>query len=197
MRPDVLGEGMMGERLFAAVIPPSEVADELGRWVDPRRDEAWRWAGPADWHVTLAFYGDVEPWRYESLVEGLRETARRTSPFALRLDGVGCFGSVDRARVLFAGVEDPDGVLPRLAASCRTAATTIGIEVARQKYHPHVTLARRNRASDAARHVRALGELRTRSWEVSEIVLVESFLGQGPRGTARHEVRERWALSRT
>ncbi|MHB1010298.1 MAG: RNA 2',3'-cyclic phosphodiesterase [Propionibacteriaceae bacterium] len=187
----------MGERLFAAVIPPAEVVDELGRWVDPRRDDAWRWASPADWHVTLAFYGDVEPWRYETLVEGLGETARRTSPFVLRLDGVGCFGSVDKARVLYADVEDLDGVLPRLAMSCRTAATTIGIEVARQKYHPHVTLARRDRASDAARHVRALGELRTRPWEVAEIVLVESFLGQGARGAARHEVREHFPLART
>ncbi len=186
----------MGERLFAAVIPPAEVADELGRWVDPRRDDAWRWASDTDWHVTLAFYPDVEPWRYDALVEGLGEAARRTPTFAMRLAGVGCFGSVDKARVLYADVEDPDDVLPRFAASCRTAATTVGIGVARQKYHPHVTLARRNRASDAARHVRALGELRTRSWDVEEIVLVESFLGQGPRGTARHEVRDRFALSR-
>ncbi|HET7724198.1 MAG TPA: RNA 2',3'-cyclic phosphodiesterase [Propionibacteriaceae bacterium] len=185
----------MGQRLFAAVTLPPDVVDELERWVDPRRDDAWRWARSSDWHVTLAFYGDVEPWRYEPLVEGLTEAALRTRPFALALDGVGCFGSVDKARVLYAGVVDPDGVLPRLAASSRTAATTVGIEVARQKYQPHVTLARRNRASDAARHVRALGELRTRSWHVSEFVLVESFLGQGPRGTARHEVREHFPLA--
>ncbi|HSN10722.1 MAG TPA: 2'-5' RNA ligase family protein, partial [Propionibacteriaceae bacterium] len=95
----------------------------------------------------------------------------------------------------YAGIADPGEVLQRLATSCRTAATTVGIEVARQAYVPHVTLARRNRASDASRHVRALSELATRSWEVTELVLVESFLGQGAHRGARHEVRERLPLS--
>ena len=184
----------MGERLFTAVIPPADVIVELARWIDPRRDSAWRWTEASDWHVTLAFYADVEPWRYEELVEGLASAAARTPRFQLGLRGVGCFGSVAKAHVLYAEVDDPRGALPELAGRCHTAATTSGIEVARQKYHPHVTLARRNQPSDGSRHLRALADLATASWDVTEVVLVQSFLGQGPRGTPRYEARERLAL---
>ncbi len=180
----------MGERLFAAVVPPSDVIEEMGGWVDPRRDDAWRWTDAGEWHITVAFYADVETWRYDALVDGLQRVTQRTRAFPLSLRGVGCFASVATAHVLYAGVHDPAGALPPLATGCRTAATTVGIEVARQRYHPHVTLARRNRPSDASRHVRALTDLQTSSWEATEVVLVQTFLGQGPGGTARHVVRE-------
>jgi 2'-5' RNA ligase len=184
----------MGERLFTAVVPPVAVIDELGRWVDPRRDDAWRWTGASDWHVTLAFYADVEPWRYDELVERLGGAADRTRHFSLSLRGVGCFASALKARVLYADVADPSGVLPDLAGRCHTAATTSGIEVARHAYHPHVTLARRNQLVDGSRHLRALAELATTPWDVTEFALVQSFLGQGPRGTPRYEVRECFPL---
>jgi RNA 2',3'-cyclic 3'-phosphodiesterase len=185
---------MSGERLFAAVIPPVSVVEELARWVEPRRDDAWRWTDSSDWHVTLAFYADVDAWRYDDLVERLTAAAARTTPFHLSLRGVGCFASAATARVLYADVADADAVLPDLAARCHTAATTAGIEVARQKYHPHVTLARRNHAFDGSRHLRALAALETQPSEVTEIALVQSILGQGPRGTPRYVVRERLAL---
>ena len=184
----------MAERLFAAVVPPSDVTTELARWVDPRRDDAWRWLDASSWHVTLAFYADVETWRYETLVERLTAAATRTAAFPLSIRRVGCFASVDKAHVLFAATDDPTATLPDLAERCHTAATTSGIEVAWQKFHPHLTLARRNRSSDATRHLRALAELKTTAWTVDEIVLVQSFLGEGPGGTPRYVVRERLRL---
>jgi len=185
----------MAERLFAAVIPPADIVGELSRWVDPRRDSAWRWLNPSEWHVTLAFYADVEPWRYDALVERLIAATARMPSFRLGIHGVGCFATAAKAHVLYAEVEDPGHSLPDLAAHCHTAATTSGIEVARQKYHPHVTLARRNRPADGSPHLRALSELETGAWNVTEVALVQSFLGQGPRGTPRYEVRERLPLA--
>ena len=185
----------MGDRLFTAVIPPADVIDELARWIDPRRDSAWRWMDGSDWHVTLAFYADVEPWRYEGLVERLATAAGRTREFRLGIRGVGCFASAAKAHVLYAEADDPQGVLPDLAARCHTAGTTSGIAVARQKYHPHLTLARRNRPADGSPHLRALSELETGAWNVTEIALVQSLLGQGPRGTPRYEVRQRLPLA--
>lgn len=186
----------MGERLFAAVLPPDDVVAELSRWVDPRRDDEWRWVDEADFHVTLAFYEDVDVWRYESLTERLTDAAARTAGFLLSLQSVGCFSSVDKAHVLYAATDDPTGSLSELASRCHTAATTSGVEVARRKFHPHLTLARRNRPVDASRYVRALAELRTATWTVSEVALVQSFLGAGPGGRPRYEVRERLPLGR-
>ncbi len=184
----------MGERFFAAVIPPPEAIAELTRWVDPRRDSEWRWVEETDWHVTLAFYADVEAWRYETLTERLADAAARTTSFSLMLSGVGCFRSVAKAHLLYAATEDPTATLPDLASRCHTTATTSGVEVARQTFHPHLTLARRNRPSDASRYVRALDGLLTSVWTVDEICLVQSFLGEGPGGRPRYDVRERLPL---
>jgi 2'-5' RNA ligase len=98
--------------------------------------------------------------------------------------------------VLFAATDDPTATLPELADRCHHAATTSGIAVARQKFHPHLTLARRNRPSDGSRYVRALGELETATWTVDDIVLVQSFLGEGPTGRPLYVVRERLGLGR-
>jgi 2'-5' RNA ligase len=185
----------MGERLFAAVVPPAHVIDDLARWVEPRRDSAWRWSDASEWHVTLAFYADVDTWRYDELVRHLVMAAERTPMFRLALRGVGCFGSAAKAHVLFAEVDDSRRVLPDLAARCHTAATTTGIDVPRQRYHPHVTLARRNQPADGSPYLRALAELETDLWDVTEVTLVQSFLGQGRRGTPRYEVRERLLLA--
>lgn len=145
--------------------------------------------------MTLAFYADVENWRYDELVRRLGMIASRTATFRLALRGVGCFGSAAKAHVLFAGVADVGQVLPDLAARCHTAATTTGIDVPRQRYHPHVTLARRNQAADGSPYLRALAELETGLWVVTEVTLVQSFLGQGRRGAPRYEVRERLPLA--
>jgi 2'-5' RNA ligase len=84
--------------------------------------------------------------------------------------------------------------LPGLSERCHHAATTSGVEVARRRFHPHLTLARRNRPSDGSRYVRALEGLETAAWNVEEIVLVQSHLGEGSGGTPRYVARERLRL---
>ncbi|WP_187345489.1 hypothetical protein [Ornithinimicrobium sp. CNJ-824] len=49
----------------------------------------------------------------------------------------------------------------------------------------------------AAGHLlQALDTLRTPAWSVDELVLVASWLGEGPNRTPRHEVRHRWPLGK-
>ena len=184
----------MSERLFAAVVLPSEVVTALDAWIDPRRDDEWRWTRPESWHITLAFYAAVEPWRYDVLVQHLAAAATGARPVSLTIDGVGCFPSPDKARVLYAAVSDPADSLAPLAARCRTAATTAGIEVPRERYVPHLTLARSSHPRRATRWLDALAALTTPSWQAAEIALVQSFLGAG---RPRYEVRERFALGLT
>jgi RNA 2',3'-cyclic 3'-phosphodiesterase len=49
-------------RLFAALIPPESVLDEIERAFAPYRGgpPALRWTARDTWHVTLAFYGEVD-----------------------------------------------------------------------------------------------------------------------------------------
>jgi 2'-5' RNA ligase len=47
---------------------------------------------------------------------------------------------------------------------------------------------------DATAWLRVLDTFGSSDWEVSEIALVDSFLGEAPRGRARHEVVARVPL---
>jgi 2'-5' RNA ligase len=60
-----------------------------------------------------------------------------------------------------------------------------------------VTLARTRRPADVVRWVRLLEGWASRPFLVEEAVLVESFLGEGPRGRPRYEVRSTHPLGRT
>lgn len=181
----------MTDRMFAAVLLPDQVRDSLDLIVEPRRDDDWRWTRPESWHLTLSFYESVEPWRYELLIDRLAEAARRTPPFPVGIEGVGCFPTPALAKVLYGAVDDPTESLPPLHRRCRHAATTSGIEVAAERYVPHLTLARAARPMVATRWLRALVGLSAEQWQVTEIALVQSHLG---RGRPRYEVRETFPL---
>ena len=63
-----------------------------------------------------------------------------------------------------------------------------------RRFRAHLTLARLGRPSEATRWVRVLDAYRGPSWTLDEVALVASHLGEGPRGRARHEVVESFAL---
>lgn len=184
----------MGHWMFVAVLPPEAARDELERFLEPRPGLAW--TDPSQWHLTLTFCPSVDEWRIDGLVERLSSVARRHEPFRLRLAGAGAFPSVERARVLWAGVEGARaaGALDALAAGTRSAANAAGCRPDGARFRPHLTLARLRGRDDATSWLRVLGTFAGSEWTVSEIVLVESFLGEGPRGRARHEVVARLPL---
>lgn len=192
----------MGHRMFAAVLPPDGVRAELERFLEPRPGLGW--TDPAQWHLTLTFCPDVDEWRIDDLSDRLGAVARRHEPFRIRLAGAGAFPSVDRAKVLWAGVEHLSATpadsgsretpLRALAAGARSAANAAGCVPDGARFHPHLTLARLNGRSDATAWLRILDTFTSSDWTVSEIALVDSFLNEGPRGRARHEVVDRLPL---
>ncbi|AVZ38217.1 MULTISPECIES: RNA 2',3'-cyclic phosphodiesterase [unclassified Dietzia] len=192
----------MGHRMFAAVLPPEEVSQELERFLEPRPGLAW--TDPAQWHLTLTFCPDVDEWRIDDLSDRLGAVARKHEPFRIRLAGAGAFPSVDRAKVLWAGVEhlaaaptdsgSRETPLHALAAGARSAANAAGCVPDGARFHPHLTLARLRGRSDATAWLRVLDTFTSSDWTVSEIALVDSFLGEGPGGRARHEVVDRLPL---
>lgn len=101
-------------RLFTALLPPDRVLDGDGQLTDKVAElrsldgaGRLRWADRANWHITLAFYGEVSEQQLDPLCERLGRAARRGHPLRLRIAGGGRFGD----RSLWAGVTDlpPDG----------------------------------------------------------------------------------------
>ncbi|QIX25275.1 RNA 2',3'-cyclic phosphodiesterase [Nocardioides sp. JQ2195] len=176
-------------RLFVAVVPPVEAIDHLDTFVEPRRAAAdFRWAAVDQWHLTLTFMPQVDPWRIDDLVARLGEVAGRRASFRLTLRGGGAFPNPARAKVLWCGVGGETDALASTAAATRNAANAAGAVPSGGPFRAHLTLGRLGRPSEISSWVRLLDAYEGPSWTVHELGLVASHLGEGPRRRPRHEV---------
>jgi len=185
-------------RMFAAVVPPEHALDDLEEFLGPRREAGpgLRWTARDQWHLTVAFMPAVPERAVDDLLERMARAAARRTPFAAALTGAGAFPDPTRAKVLWAGVGglEPEVELSRLAVGARAAAAKAGADVEGRRFHPHLTLARVGRPAEVTRWLRVLETYRGPEWTASELVLVESHLGEGPRRRPRYEVVETFAL---
>jgi RNA 2',3'-cyclic 3'-phosphodiesterase len=188
-------------RMFVGAVPPVAALEDLEEFLSVRREAApFRWTVPDQWHITLAFLADVPDRAYDDLVERLTRAARKRQPMRATIAGGGAFPNVGRAKVLWCGVElDTAGLdggeeLRRLATGCRAAASKAGIEVAGERFKPHITIARTGHPVEATSWVRLLDTYRGPAYDVDEISLIASHLGEGPRKRPRYDVLETFPL---
>jgi 2'-5' RNA ligase len=181
-------------RAFVALIPPAEVLAELEAAVAPLRAARpdLRWTPAAQWHLTLAFLGEIDEAVLPGLSERLSRAARRHPPPSLALAGGGRFGD----RVLWTRVHGETDGVRRLAASVDAAARRCRIAVDDRPYRPHLTLARGRDGTDLRPAVAVLAGFAGSPWTADALHLVRSRLGAGPGGTAAHDVVETWLLGR-
>ncbi|CUR55615.1 2'-5' RNA ligase [metagenome] len=183
-------------RMFVAAVPPEEVLADLDEFWQVRRDAAgFRSSAPESWHLTLAFLAEVRERQLDGLLERLEQAVAKRSRFDLVIAGGGAFPDPLRAKVLYAGVAGDTDELGRLVTGARLAASTAGVAVDGARFHPHLTLARFGRPAQVARWIQVLDTYRGPPWTVEEVALVESHLGEGPRGRPRHETVARFPLT--
>ncbi len=198
-------------RVFAAVTPSPEAVSHLAAALDAVRNSnvgrcvaELRWTQPQLWHLTLAFFGDIDDDREPPLQTRLMRVAQRHHAIDLQLSGAGAFGRPAQASVVWVGVAGPGdepvaesaagsgAQLVKLAGSCGAAGRRIGLDVEERRYRPHLTVARAKgrRPVDVRPVVAALAGYQGPSWTASELHLVRSHLGAQPR----HEVLASWPL---
>lgn len=179
-------------RLFAAVLPPADIAAELAAAVAELRTlptaDALRWTGRPGWHYTLAFYGEVDEDVVPELSARLERVAHRTEPFGLAVRGGGQFGE---GRALWAGAAGDLAALRVLAERCEEA-----VAGEHRRYRAHLTLARSREAVDVRPYLDRLDGFVGRAWTVDELVLVRSNLPRPgvPGEQPRYEAVARWSL---
>ncbi|MEH0545099.1 RNA 2',3'-cyclic phosphodiesterase [Streptomyces sp. B21-105] len=185
-------------RLFAAVLPPDDIADELAAVAARLRTlpgaDGLRWTDRAGWHFTLAFYGEVDDDVVPELSARLRRAAHRSAPFPLAVRGGGRFG---HGRALWAGAAGDVSALRLLADRAEAAGRKAGVEMGEhRRYKAHLTLARSRDAVDVRAQVEALDAFAGRTWTVGELVLVRSNLPKSgvPGEQPRYEPAGRWPL---
>lgn len=186
--------------MFVALTPPQPALEDLEEFLSPRQEAGagLRWTVPEQWHLTLAFFGDVAERHLDDLVERLGRASARRTAVELTIAGGGAFPNPGRAKVVYAAVDAAgrDEELRRMATGARAAGARSGAGSEGGRFHPHVTLARSGRPIEATRWIRVMEAYRGPSWTATELVLVESHLGEGPRRRPRYEVVETFPVGR-
>jgi len=124
-------------RLFVALRPPEEIADQLDRLCHGLPEA--RWTDVDDFHLTLRFIGEVEHPQFCEIGEALMDIS--LPPFDLQLRGLGHFPPERAVRQLWVGTA-PSAELMRLQRRVDRIVNAAGIKPERRRFVPHVTLAR-------------------------------------------------------
>ena len=162
-------------RLFVALAVPAALKAQLALLAGGVPGA--KWVPPENYHVTLRFIGEVEPWRAQEVDEAL--AAVRARPFELSLRGLGTFEKGGRISTLWVGVEKTEG-LAHLQGKVETALQRAGLEPERRRFAPHLTLARTEKAPPERliAHVQAHNLFRAPPVAVESFALYSSRLGK-------------------
>jgi RNA 2',3'-cyclic 3'-phosphodiesterase len=158
-----------------------------------------RWVPPENWHVTLAFLGEIDDARYPAVVTAFKSvlapvvrgqaslTHNRIAPFSLHLSGIGAFPNLRRPRVLWVGGKECDSAFGAAALAIRSAFTPLGFRFD-DAATAHVTIGR----ASGSISVRPPTLQAAISMPVTRFVLFESARG---RAGVRYVEREAVILS--
>jgi 2'-5' RNA ligase len=162
-------------RLFVALALPDVLRDALSARASGLPHA--KWVPPENYHLTLRFIGEVEPWRAEEVDQSL--AALRGRPFDLTLAGAGLFEKAGKVSSVWIGVERNEA-LAALQAKIETALQRIGLPPERRRFAPHVTLARTERAAPekCIAWVQANNLFRAPTVRMEEFTLFSSRLGK-------------------
>jgi 2'-5' RNA ligase len=130
-------------RLFLAVEVPEAVRRDVAAAIEPWRAAfpKVRWAPSANWHVTLKFLGATAADRVRWIEETVRDVAATHRPATIEVRGLGAFPSAERARTLWAGVDDPGANLDDVVSALE-AGLAESFRKEMRRFHPHLTVAR-------------------------------------------------------
>lgn len=180
-------------RVFLALAPPDDAKDELARALAPAYEEypRLRWNRIEDWHITLAFLGELPLTTVPLLMPPLAELAARHRSLRLALRGGGHFDE----RVLWSGIAGELEGLHRLATDVRDVVKACGVSFPDRPLRPHLTLARSRRGdhSAAVEVAASLAGFSGRVWAAERLHLVGSNIGRGP-GPIRYRDVEAWTF---
>nr|WP_240942909.1 RNA 2',3'-cyclic phosphodiesterase [Planosporangium thailandense] len=191
--------------MFVAAYPPDHVREDfegvvrrlsVGQPREPGRSV--RLAPPDQWHITLAFLGEVPDPKADAArstvdraVERWRadRTGDPSGAPAVRIAGGGTFGR-GRFTTLWAGLRGDLDELAGVAEALRGELRAAHLPYDNKRFRPHVTVARpgdRITADELAADLASLGAYEGPVWTVAGIRLMRSHLGPRPSYDVLHE----------
>jgi RNA 2',3'-cyclic 3'-phosphodiesterase len=130
-------------RLFAGIELPHDVQTQCVAVAERLRAanlEA-RYEQAEKLHITLAFIGNVDPARFDEIIEAVNTAATRCRAFDMQLDRVGAFPHERRPRIVWVGSRAQGPAYRELATATRSALEARGFAFEDDAI-AHVTIAR-------------------------------------------------------
>ncbi len=147
-------------RCFIAISLPDGVKQGLKRvQADLKRPNFHSgWPSPSRFHLTLAFLGDIPVKKIGPIKKAMQTAALESNGFELVINRLGVFPGIKKARIIWAGLNRESKDLQALYQNLYTKLNTAGLFFTKQRFFPHITLARLNKRSHPAILKRILKE---------------------------------------
>ncbi|MBA3502696.1 MAG: RNA 2',3'-cyclic phosphodiesterase [Myxococcota bacterium] len=133
-----------------------------------------RWVAPVSYHVTLKFLGWTHEATIGAVIDALEAAAAGTPRFTLRCARLGGFPSLEKASVVWAGIEEQSGALDALAKRIEINVARLGFEAEKRAFHPHVTIGRLRETRPVREVVLPVSEQMFGDTRVDALTLFES-----------------------
>jgi 2'-5' RNA ligase len=174
-------------RLFVAIRPPAPIRQLLLAAMGGISGA--RWQSDDQLHLTLRFIGEVDRHRAGDVHAALGGVHH--SPFALALNGIGCFDRRGFPDAVWAGVT-PHEEVKALHRKVDAALRRVGVPPDERAFLPHITIARMNRnAGPIGNLLEEAGGLSSPAFTVDSFALFESDL---THEAAVYSIVERYGL---
>lgn len=172
------------ERLFFALWPTESVRldlNQLSQVVTQTQGIVGKIISPVNWHITLAFLGNVNIATKPCLEQAA--TTVTEQQFNLSLDQLGYWSNT---HILWLGTSQTPAALTQLVTQLTAALSSCGYQPENRAFHAHITLMRK------VNHIKKLPCITPIIWSIEDFCLVRSTL---TTSGASYEVLARWAFS--
>lgn len=142
-------------RSFIAIELPDELKRELHQLEARLKSDEQpgvKWVNPYNIHITLKFLGNISLNSIDGITGAMEQAAQALSPFQLKIEGLGIFPSLLRARVGWVGISGDVDKLTQLQQRIDSNLANLSFTPESRAFTPHLTLARlRDQTSPAER----------------------------------------------
>ena len=182
-------------RSFLAIEIPRTILKKIEEVQDDLKSSRVdvRWVSPEKIHLTLKFFGNIDESRIDPIVKSIEGPTQTTSPFSLKVRGVGAFPHLKNPRIIWMGLVDGKEVLVHFQKQLERELEKIGFETEGKVFHPHLTLGRMRSSKgreELAGRMERHKEEEFGDFQVERIVLFKSDLKPtGPIYTPLRELK--------
>lgn len=171
------------KRIFLAIklIPDENLLRLYYSLLQSLRYDKIRWVDPANFHLTLKFFGSTPEEKIPVISKVAASTVKPYGGLTLKIENAGVFGSSYKPRVIWFGIAE-NKQLQRLGRELLDNLDDVGFLKDRQNFVPHITVGRISKITDKHlfnNEMKKAKNVFLQQTTVDRLVLFESVLSSG------------------